>query len=126
MISFRTGIAGPLGKYCAQFSAAIDANGETWPLGSKLDGGYPSGDFYDITSIANIGGKPAIAYCDPKFEDLRYIEALDSTGTEWGKPIVVDSEGNVGYHTSMISFWNQPAIAYYDKTNGSLKFAMKR
>jgi hypothetical protein len=70
-----------------------------------------------------IAGRPAISYWDYNNSDLKYVRAYDADGSTWGTPFVVDSVGNVGTFTSMLSLNGYPAISYCDETNGDLKFA---
>jgi hypothetical protein len=53
-----------------------------------------------------------------------YIQCLNSSG--WSGQTVVDSAFGVGRYASL-AIWtgdNQPRIAYYDETNGALKYAV--
>jgi len=72
-------------------------------------------------SSAIVSGKPAISYLDSTNGSLKYVRALDSSGTIWSSPVTVDT-GGVGSHTSMIIVNNRPAISYYDHTHGNLKY----
>jgi hypothetical protein len=62
-----------------------------------------------------VEGFPALAYYDADNRDLRYIRALDSTGTQWGSSITVDSIGDCGEFCSLAIVNGRPAISYYDE-----------
>lgn len=62
-----------------------------------------------------VDGHPALAYYDASNEDLRYLRALDSAGTQWGTSITVDSLGACGEYCSMTIVNGRPAIAYFDE-----------
>ena len=99
------------------------------------------------TSMVSVGGIPAIAYYDVANGDLRYVRAKDVNGAGWEQSLVLDSAGNVGrgismkvaniggdlitknYSTLMASVAGTatngtPAIAYYDQSNGKLKYVL--
>lgn len=70
--------------------------------------------------------RPAIAYYDQAAanEDLVYRHASDSLGASWSALERVDTTGNVGQYCSLDhTVTSQPAISYYDATNGDLKFS---
>jgi len=73
------------------------------------------------TSLAVIGGNPAISYYDNTNEDLKFARnsAADGSGT-W-TTVTVDAAGVVGRYTSLAVIGGNPAISYYD--NADLKFA---
>ncbi len=64
-------------------------------------------------SQAVVQGHPALAYYDADNQDLRYIRALDSTGTTWGTSVTVDSIGPCGAFCSLAIVNGRPAIAYF-------------
>jgi len=99
------------------------------------------------SSLVSVGGFPAIAYYDAINGDLRYIRGSDVNGSGWGSSIILDATGNVGMGTSMkvvniggdiltkntsnntitvggIANNGTPAVAYYDVTNGDLKYIL--
>ncbi|HCN78610.1 MAG TPA: hypothetical protein DIT13_15625 [Verrucomicrobiales bacterium] len=90
---------------------------------------------------------PAIAYYDTLGTRLRYSRALDANGASWAVSLVLDSSANVGAGTSlkMVNIGGDlitknttqntvtitgeaangtPAVAYYDVTNGNLKYVL--
>jgi len=77
------------------------------------------------TCMAIVGGYPAIAYYVgwPDY-DLKFAvnSAPDGSGS-WGTS-VADSAGDVGKNCSMVDIGGKPAIAYWDYTNKTLKFAL--
>ena len=83
-------------------------------------------NFY--TSLKSINGNPAISYVHksvPSISSLRYIRSTDSFGTtgSWVNPITVDSSVvSVGDFNSLQLVNGNPAISYYDRTNGDLKY----
>ncbi len=66
-------------------------------------------------SLTIVDGHPALAYYDASNEDLRYLRALDSAGTQWGTSVTVDSLGACGAYCSMTIVNGRPAIAYFDE-----------
>jgi uncharacterized repeat protein (TIGR01451 family) len=81
------------------------------------------GDMGQHTSLATVNGNPAISYYDITNGNLMYVRATDASGTAWGAPISVDSNaGNVGQYTSLAVVNGNPAISYYDATNGNLMY----
>jgi len=88
------------------------------------------GDVGQYTSLAFdtsvIPWKPAISYYDATNGNLKYARW---NGLKWvgmsdpNKPDTVDSAGDVGSYTSLAFDSGNPAISYYDATNGNLKYA---
>jgi hypothetical protein len=98
---------------------------------SDLDSGITNNPYPSVA--INNNGMPVIAYYDVGNGDLKVVACLVqncwpgnigvSGGT--GQPIsIVDSVENVGTNSSIaIQSNNNPVIAYYDITNGTLKVA---
>ncbi|MBK9452434.1 MAG: hypothetical protein IPN95_24020, partial [Bacteroidetes bacterium] len=63
------------------------------------------------TSLKIINGNPAISYYDAGNVRLKYIRANDATGTAWGSPAVLASDG-AGRFSSMIPMGTGAGIAY--------------
>src|ERR1043166_1768045 len=88
-----------------------------------------NGDVGQYTSFVVFNTRPAISYYDRTNGDLVFVRAGDELGNHWDPPIIVDSGGsdNIGLFTSMVSMTvaGQPfaGIAYYDQTNGDLKWS---
>ncbi len=85
----------------------------------------------DSSSLAIVGGLPAVAHFDNSDDLLLYSYAtsLPAMSAECWETHTVDDGGdgpggvNVGYRLSLYVVGGRPAIAYYDLTNGDLKFA---
>jgi hypothetical protein len=83
------------------------------------------GDVGEYTSLAiDALGKPAISYYDRSNGNLKFAYDGNNDGdfADAGEIITVDSGGDVGEYTSL-AFGSGPAISYYDRSNGNLKFA---
>ena len=98
---------------------------------SRPDTVDASGDVGGYTSIAlDSGSNPHISYFDTTNVALRYIRwnEADSEWEGWlatGTPDTVDSEGEVGMHSSIaLDSSGFPHISYQD-VNGGLKFARR-
>jgi hypothetical protein len=104
-----------------RFIRALDADGTVWATAQILDGA--GGDNVGSNlSLQIINGNPAISYYDVTNGRLKFISALDASGTTWGTPVTVDAANNVGQFTSLQIVDGFPAISYYDVTNGNLNF----
>lgn len=103
----------------------FDANGDSWTTPVVLDGegGVDTGLY---SSLADIGGVPAIAYYSSTSEDLYFIQARDADGANWYPPTIIDSLGITGTHCRLIEIDGMPGIAYYDMTANELKFAIRQ
>lgn len=115
-ISYRINTTGVL-----QFSAF---NGNGWSA-VPIDGG----EFSAGTSLAfGPDGQPSIAYHEANTSDLKFARY---NGTTWDLSLVDgDETGSAGYAVGgsvSLAFGpdGQPAMAYYDITNGDLKFARR-
>ncbi len=109
------------------FIRATDATGAAWPLSAqKLD---QTGTVGQYTSLAMIGGFPAIGYVNFDSGQLKFIRALDASGTSWDIPVVVD-DGVVGpgtginaQYVSLAEVDGFPAMAYFDaQSGGALRY----
>ena len=109
------------------YMRANDTTGTTWPgIGNGVvvdhTGGAGSGNFCSLTTV---NGNPAISYYDASSgqKHLKYVRATDASGTTWGSPLTVDPTANdVGQYTTLVVVNGNPAISYYDVTNGDLKY----
>jgi hypothetical protein len=103
-------------------NSAADGTG-TW-TSVAVDGNPAQVGFYSSLGVAD--GKPVISYQDVTNGDLKFARngAADASGS-W-TVTVADSgfqSGAVGLFTSQALVAGNPAIAYYDATNGDLRFA---
>jgi hypothetical protein len=104
-----------------RYIRALDVNGDTWSAPLTLDGQTDAAG--DYSSMAIIGGKPAITYYNGLNGDLRYIQALDVNGATWGSGVVLDDTSNItGRDTFLMDVYGAPGVSYYDVTNGKLRY----
>ena len=96
-----------------RYIRATDVTGSAWGSSTTLvvNAGEPS--------MAVVNGHPAIGYLDRSGNDLAYVQADNLSGTSWGTPVTVDTEGDLGAHASLAEIDGQPAIAY-GKVSGTL------
>ena len=72
----------------------------------------------------NDAGNPVIAYHDATNGDLELAICADPACISQVAITSLDTEGNVGLHTSVvIGAAGNPLVSYHDTTNGDLKFA---
>ena len=98
-----------------KYVRANDSNGTTWGVPVVID---DSSQFPSLMMIS--GFVPGVSYY--RNSTLNYVRALDINGAAWDVPVIVDSTGNVGEYSSQKMVDGFPAISYYDRTNGNLKF----
>ncbi len=122
-ISYHDATAGDL-KFAR--NSAADGSG-AWTIVTVDNSANFVGSY---TSLAVIGGNPAISYYDSSVGELKYAWAPNSTGTGAWTILSVDGNGTppassntVGQYTSLISLNGGPAISYYDTTTHDLKIA---
>jgi hypothetical protein len=99
-----------------------DASGMSWGTPVFVDTTSPYGGY---TSLIVVNGNPAISYYaagSGGIGALKYVRALDPSGTLWGAPVSVDTTGNAGLYTSLAVVNGNPAVSYYDDTNRDLKY----
>ena len=106
---------------------ATDPRGSSWGVPITVDT-QPDGDEGSHSSLAVVGGNPAISYTDRANGALQYVRATDAKGSSWGAPVTVDpnqtgdSEGRPSLYTSLAVIDGNPAISYSDNVNGTPKY----
>ncbi|MBS1510106.1 MAG: T9SS type A sorting domain-containing protein [Bacteroidetes bacterium] len=105
-----------------KFIRADENNGSSWTSAAVVVSA--TGDVGKYASLLVVDGNPAIAYYDGLAGklNLMYVRANDADGTSWGTPVVVESTNDVGQYASLAIVNGNPAIAYYDNTNGDLRY----
>ncbi|MBK8092628.1 MAG: hypothetical protein IPK32_11775 [Verrucomicrobiaceae bacterium] len=104
-----------------KYLRATDADGTIWAASLTLDS---TGIVGHDTSLAVVNGNPAISYYDATNTNLKYVRATDVSGTAWSTPVTSngDSADRVGQFSALLVVGGNPAICYFDSTNGNLKF----
>jgi hypothetical protein len=101
-----------------KYVRATNAAGSSWGTPVTVDSG---GDVGEYASLAEVDGRPAIAYYDHTNGHLKYVRASDASGSSWGTPLTTDSAAYVGIYDSLAVVDGRPAIAYREYNNGHLK-----
>jgi hypothetical protein len=86
------------------------------------------GDYIAYTSLAVVGGCPAISYADQTESDLKYARSETSTGasaSDWTQIVTVSATDNSGSDNSLAVVDGCPAISYmyYSVSSSSLMYA---
>ena len=76
----------------------------------------------EYNSLAVVNGRPAMSYYDNTVDDLKYVRAMDASGTSWGTPLTLDSTGAVGSYTCMVIVNGNPAISYFYDSTDDLRY----
>ncbi len=111
-----------------RFAAASDFSSDTWsaPLAVEGEPELPAVDLGSESSIALIGGFPAVAYYDKTLGTLRYARASDANGSSWDAPapLVVEATALVdtGHWPQLLEVSGRPAVFYVDFTNSRLYY----
>ncbi len=75
------------------------------------------------SKLAIINGNPAMVCLDNSHTNVYYVRATDAGGTTWGTPVEITSNSNsIGQYSNLVTANGNPAIAYYDATNGDLYY----
>lgn len=107
-----------------KYIRATDVDGTTWGTSVIVDAS--ANDVGKYTSLKIVNGNPAIAYQDFTNRDLYFVRATSVDGTTWGTPLFLTGTTTiVGQSISMeIVGGGYIGIAYFDNTNGCLRFAL--
>jgi hypothetical protein len=83
-------------------------------------------DIGQYASLATLAANvPGIAYYDVTNADLKFARNAAADGSGAWTITTIDSTGNVGQYASLVVLPSGfPAVAYYDATNGALKYAV--
>jgi alpha-tubulin suppressor-like RCC1 family protein len=84
--------------------------------------------YKNVSSQALVGGFPAIAFMDGPFfdRDLKFVRALDASGSSWGAPVkVAGGSGNQGEACSLVVLDGLPAICYMDRSSSPVPSGLK-
>jgi len=82
-----------------------------------------TGNPYYDSVLAEVDGRPAMAYRNAFSFSLHYAIATDASATSWSS-VTVDGSGAAGFTPSLAVVNDRPAISYYDLGIGEIKFAI--
>lgn len=113
-------------KYRIALADATMTGGGAWTEqivddGGDGPGGTEVGRYPSMVALAS--GRPGAAYFDSTNGDLKWAFATtdDGTGGAW-TAVSVETAGTVGEYCSAALVSGNPAISYYDRSNGQLMF----
>ncbi len=109
------------GTGIAYFKMATDVAGTQWGTAT------PTNIAAQYLNLKMVNGVPALCFTDPNTNKLNFISAKNSLGTSWNGAVVIDNIDNSGLPNfasvhSMAIVSGNPAIAYKDNTNNSLRY----
>src|SRR6185436_10464369 len=89
------------------------ANGQSWKgpyyTLAASGTGAETGFYF---STASVNGFPAIAYTDETHQNIMFVRALDSNGTNWNTPQIIDTFNVSANGITLAVINGNPAIAY--------------
>lgn len=106
-----------------KFLRANDSSGTDWPSATTVDGVASNTGRH--TSLAVVGGVPAISYISPNTGELMYAWSADAEGSSWPVSNIVAIEGSLAaarQHTALIEVGGKPAIASCNISTGNLRY----
>ena len=104
-----------------KYVRAADSTGAVWGTPVTPDGGDVGQDVGQYASLAVVNGKPAIAYYDVRFGEVKYVRASDADGASWSPYRALDKTDDVGRYVTLRVVSGKPAVSYYSVTGGDLK-----
>jgi hypothetical protein len=99
------------------FIGARDTHGADWRPPVLID---DLGNTNTDPPLAEVAGKPAIAYVNGALEILKFVRALDETGEHWGEPLVLDSRARGAVSMDLLD--GRPAVIYNRTDSNELTF----
>jgi hypothetical protein len=117
--------------YSVRFVRATNSNGQNVPWSTSAPILTTSSSQLFTPDLAIVSSNPAMAFFQIP-GGLRYVRATTSDGSSWSSTIAVDTTitsfgGDYRISStrqvSLLVVSGNPAVAYYDETNGDLKFA---
>jgi len=100
------------------YARANDVNGSVFLPPATVDDSTPSTGIFP--SLAQVNGRPAIAYSNVDNIEVRYVRAQDTTGTAWGTPVRVNPPGMKAFYGSLAVIDGIPVIAFLNTDSDDL------
>jgi hypothetical protein len=117
------------GDQILSFARASDSNGSVVPW-SRSSAILVTSNQLSIPDAAIVSSNPALAFFE-SVKGLKFTRATNQDGSAWVPPIVIDSTITsvvnlysyyITKQVSLAVVSGNPAVGYYDETNGNLKF----
>jgi len=107
------------------YMRATDLEGRQWPKWPTVVVPVNAASASTSTYVPRIfvaDGMPAIAYFDDNLSMLKYVRALDETGSAWGEPVALDLWTDGWQSVALLE--GRPAILYEDGISGEMKLVV--
>ncbi|MCB1188284.1 PKD domain-containing protein [bacterium] len=100
------------------YKRAGDASGSIWPGETMVAGvDYSIESWHN--SLAEINGRPAIAFREMIGGSLRYVRASDAAGGAWPDSVIAMSGDNPGFHVELLQVDGRPALCHIQQLNSA-------
>ena len=105
-----------------RFARATSAAGTSWNSAIDVDPAIGS-ETMEFTDLRTISGIPAILFnYEGTDTGLKYVRAVNSSGTTWGTSVTVDAPVSGGRFPSLATVSGNPAASYHANSVNELRY----